>query len=88
MRMLLPAGTAAGSNGRSMTDPPRSASSSAPGTPPYGSSTAQSPRPSTSGSAKAGALLQQLPSAPVYKFTIVSLPRACLPMMCFSNTST
>ena len=30
------------------------------------------------GSAKAGALLQQLPSAPVYKFTIVSLPRVCL----------
>lgn len=51
---------------------PRSAASSVPGTPPNSDSSAQSSRPSTGGSAKAGTLLQQLPSAPVYKFIIVS----------------
>ena len=51
---------------------PRSAASSLPGTPPYSSGSAVSPRQGSGASAKAGNLLQQLPSAPVYKFSIVS----------------
>ena len=63
---------AAGSNGINGHGHPRSAASSLPGTPPYSGSSPVSPRRGTGGSAKAGNLLQQLPTAPVYKFSIVS----------------
>ena len=69
---------AVGNNGRDGGDYSRSAAASLPGTPTYSSSSAVLPRSGTRGSAKAGNLLQQLPSAPVYKFSIVrTVPLLC-----------